>query len=68
MRAGIHRRTGSMAGALCALGLAALLLAGCAGFGAKSTAGGATSSGPVAHVKLELDWTPNTNHTGVYVA
>ncbi len=69
MRAGIHRRTGSMAGALIgALGLAALLLAGCAGFGATSTAGGVSSSGSVAHVKLALDWTPNTNHTGIYVA
>ncbi len=24
--------------------------------------------GPVAHVTLALDWTPNTNHTGIYVA
>ncbi|HEY7975960.1 MAG TPA: ABC transporter substrate-binding protein [Ktedonobacterales bacterium] len=24
--------------------------------------------GPVAHVTLALDWTPNTNHTGVFVA
>ncbi|HKW20494.1 MAG TPA: ABC transporter substrate-binding protein [Ktedonobacterales bacterium] len=44
--------------------LAALpLLAGCIG---QST----TSSydGPMAKVSLALDWTPNTNHTGVYVA
>ena len=44
--------------------LAALpLLAGCIG---QST----TSSydGPVAKVSLALDWTPNTNHTGIYVA
>ena len=27
-----------------------------------------TSSGPLGSVRLALDWTPNTNHTGFYVA
>lgn len=32
-----------------------------------STAGPAYK-GPVVNMKLALDWTPNTNHTGIYVA
>lgn len=42
-----------------------ILLGGC-----DVGAGTTTSSydGAVAHVKLALDWTPNTNHTGIYVA
>lgn len=39
------------------------VLAGCVG---QTTA--KQYSGPVAHVSLALDWTPNTNHTGIYVA
>src|SRR5579859_1782630 len=52
--------------ALIALALP-LVLAACS-FGQKSTTPSANYSGPVAHVKLALDWTPNTNHTGIYVA
>lgn len=40
------------------------LLAACAG----QTTSGQQSSGPTTHVSLALDWTPNTNHTGIYVA
>jgi ABC-type nitrate/sulfonate/bicarbonate transport system substrate-binding protein len=36
-------------------------LAGCAGGSAPGTGGG-------TRVRLALDWTPNTNHTGLYVA
>ncbi|MGO8948529.1 MAG: ABC transporter substrate-binding protein [Ktedonobacterales bacterium] len=43
-----------------------LLLAGCS-FGSQATSP-SSYDGPVAHVKLALDWTPNTNHTGIYVA
>ncbi|HEY1389686.1 MAG TPA: ABC transporter substrate-binding protein [Ktedonobacterales bacterium] len=39
------------------------LLAGCIG---QSTV--SSYDGPVAKVSLALDWTPNTNHTGIYVA
>lgn len=51
----------------CALGLLlALALAGCAG---TSAATGGTGGAPqMATVRLALDWTPNTNHTGIYVA
>jgi ABC-type nitrate/sulfonate/bicarbonate transport system substrate-binding protein len=50
----------------CALALVALpLLAGC-GFADKSSS--QNYAGPTAHVKLALDWTPNTNHTGIYLA
>lgn len=47
----------------------AAALAGCAGQGAKSgsDAGSAAASG-LTPVTFALDWTPNTNHTGVYVA
>jgi ABC-type nitrate/sulfonate/bicarbonate transport system substrate-binding protein len=50
--------------------IVALLLAGCGG---ASTGGGAPTAGPAAggtptRVSVALDWTPNTNHTGVYVA
>lgn len=55
------RRTPLM---LALLLLAALpLLAGCVG-----QASTKSYDGPVAHVTLALDWTPNTNHTGVFVA
>jgi len=54
--------------ALCACAVLAvpLLLSGC-NFAAKTTTS-STYTGPVAHAKLALDWTPNTNHTGIYVA
>ena len=45
---------------LAGLALIPLLLAAC---GSSSTAPGAVTSAALA-----LDWTPNTNHTGVYVA
>ena len=50
---------------LAPLALLTLLVAGCS-FG--KTTSSANYTGPVAHVKLALDWTPNTNHTGIYVA
>ncbi len=42
-----------------------LLLAGCIG---QSTTSSKSYEGTVAKVSLALDWTPNTNHTGIYVA
>ena len=48
-----------------------LILAGC---GPKSTEGGdasddgKTSGGKTSKISVVLDWTPNTNHTGMYVA
>ncbi|WP_433559022.1 ABC transporter substrate-binding protein [Pseudonocardia xinjiangensis] len=42
----------------------AVLLAGCAGTGG---GGGATPAG-LQTIRVALDWTPNTNHTGLYVA
>ncbi|MBE6469895.1 MAG: ABC transporter substrate-binding protein [Coriobacteriaceae bacterium] len=49
----------------------ATALAGCAGTGAQagsSHSAGSTASGGLTPVTFALDWTPNTNHTGVYVA
>jgi ABC-type nitrate/sulfonate/bicarbonate transport system substrate-binding protein len=49
-----------------AAGALALALGACGGGGGGS---GATSpDGAAAEVSLQLDWTPNTNHTGFYVA
>jgi ABC-type nitrate/sulfonate/bicarbonate transport system substrate-binding protein len=56
-----HRHLAALAGAFA---LTAMLLAGC---GSTSTALG-TYKGTPATVRLALDWTPNTNHTGIYVA
>jgi ABC-type nitrate/sulfonate/bicarbonate transport system substrate-binding protein len=49
------------------LGAIALLLAGCAGDPAPAAPGSGAPAAPGA-VRLALDWTPNTNHIGLYVA
>lgn len=36
--------------------------------GAQGSAEGETADKPLQKVKVVLDWTPNTNHTGLYVA
>jgi len=46
--------------------VAVLLLAGCAG--ATPGGRGATPEARPAVVRVALDWTPNTNHTGLFVA
>jgi ABC-type nitrate/sulfonate/bicarbonate transport system substrate-binding protein len=43
---------------------AALVLTACAGTGGSSS----SSSGEATTVRFALDWTPNTNHTGLFVA
>ncbi len=48
------------------LALLPLFVAACTPFGVATSTSSYT--GPVAHVALALDWTPNTNHTGIYVA
>lgn len=64
----IISRRGLVRAGLAGLGLAgATALAGCAGGGAGSGAGSASDSG-LKKVTFALDWTPNTNHTGIYVA
>jgi ABC-type nitrate/sulfonate/bicarbonate transport system substrate-binding protein len=45
----------------------ALVLAGCGGGAADSAAGPAPADGGET-VRVALDWTPNTNHTGLFVA
>lgn len=57
------------------LGLAgAAALTGCAGGNSGAPAGSAGSAGSgkaqsgLTKVTFALDWTPNTNHTGLYVA
>lgn len=48
--------------------LVALLLAfGCGGGDDDDGGGGGGDAGP-ATIKLQLDWTPNTNHIGIYLA
>ncbi len=48
----------------------ALLVAACGGSSSSSSGGGESSSGggETHEVSFQLDWTPNTNHTGLYVA
>ena len=46
----------------------AAALAGCAGGGTHAAGSGAASGSGLTKVTFALDWTPNTNHTGVYVA
>jgi ABC-type nitrate/sulfonate/bicarbonate transport system substrate-binding protein len=47
--------------------IAALVAAACGGSGASGSAEPSSQPTP-ARVRLALDWTPNTNHTGFYVA
>jgi len=58
---GARRR---IARAIAALALVGALAAGC---GSSSSQGANGSSAPAA-VSVALDWVPNTNHTGIYVA
>lgn len=48
----------------------ALLVAACGGGSSSSSSGEESSSGggETKEVSFQLDWTPNTNHTGLYVA
>ncbi|HEU5345883.1 MAG TPA: ABC transporter substrate-binding protein [Ktedonobacterales bacterium] len=67
MSAGLSGRLRDASLALAALLLALpLALAACAPSGA--TSGGSSSGGALTPVTLALDWTPNTNHTGIYAA
>ncbi|MDP4096023.1 ABC transporter substrate-binding protein [Paenibacillus sp. P96] len=55
-------------GAVCTL---LLILTACGGqtpASQGSNTAGSTDSGKLKDVKVVLDWTPNTNHTGLYVA
>lgn len=61
-------RRGFLRAGLAGAGLAgAAALAGCAGK-AGAPAGSASRSNGLKKVTFALDWTPNTNHTGLYVA
>jgi ABC-type nitrate/sulfonate/bicarbonate transport system substrate-binding protein len=45
-----------------------LILAACGGGSDSSSNAAGTSGGETQEVSVQLDWTPNTNHTGFYVA
>ncbi|MCM3706571.1 MULTISPECIES: ABC transporter substrate-binding protein [Cytobacillus] len=47
---------------------AVLLLSGCAGSGQDAKTEGPGSKQELKEVTVVLDWTPNTNHTGLYAA
>ncbi len=61
-------------GAACAALVLAALLAACGGGGGSDSSGSSTAAGGegggggTEDVTLQLDWTPNTNHTGFFVA
>src|SRR5690606_38138985 len=67
----IMRKARRLAAALAVL-LAGAVAAGCAGAGGGDgrtpAEGGKGDAGRLEKVTLVLDWTPNTNHTGLYVA
>jgi ABC-type nitrate/sulfonate/bicarbonate transport system substrate-binding protein len=66
MRLVIIRRRTALALPLALLGALLIgLLAGCGGTTTSTTGGNAPRLTPV---RLALDWTPNTNHTGIYAA
>lgn len=52
---------GRLCGAILTLAVLALGMAAC-------DSSGSGSSGPSASVSVALDWVPNTNHSGIYVA
>ncbi len=54
-----------IAGAIAALAVIGAVVAGC---GSSSSARTGTSATAPATVSVALDWVPNTNHTGIYVA
>ena len=54
--------------AFAASALALSLLSACAGAAPAATAAPARPAGEKTPITFVLDWTPNTNHTGVYVA
>lgn len=67
----IHLRPPQLRRVAAALLLAALaaVLAACGGSSSSSSGGESSSGGSETHeVSFQLDWTPNTNHTGLYVA
>ena len=64
-QANFGRLRGASVALACLLAALPLALAACAPSGATS---GGSSSGTLTPVTLALDWTPNTNHTGIYVA
>lgn len=47
---------------------AALSLSGCSGQENNSSTAENSGSEELTKVSIVLDWTPNTNHTGLYVA
>lgn len=68
-RRALSRRRFVRAGLTGVAALGAAALAGCGGQGASAgSAGSAASASGLKKITFALDWTPNTNHTGVYVA
>ncbi|MCK9860558.1 ABC transporter substrate-binding protein [Paenibacillus sp. ATY16] len=67
MRSGAKRRFAIVAAMLAVV----VLLAACGSNNNKNTGNESAGNGadkPLTKVKVVLDWTPNTNHTGLYVA
>lgn len=62
-RIGLRRRVVAIVAALAVTGLVGIA-AGCGGTGSSTS----PTAAPPATVTVALDWVPNTNHTGIYVA
>lgn len=68
-RRAVSRRALLRRGAAAASLLGAAALAGCGGTSAPAgSASGSAGASGLKKITFALDWTPNTNHTGVYVA
>lgn len=57
----------TVAGVLAATLICCLCITGCGGSGSESGSGSG-AKGDKTKITFVLDWTPNTNHTGVYIA
>ncbi|MPY94514.1 MAG: myristoyl transferase, partial [Acidimicrobiia bacterium] len=62
-----RRRTRPLLSGLVTL-VALLVAAACGGDDGEGGAAGGTNAAPARRVTVVLDWTPNTNHSGVYLA
>jgi ABC-type nitrate/sulfonate/bicarbonate transport system substrate-binding protein len=62
------RRSASRTALTVALALASAAVGAASCSSSASSSGPSAAGGPLTTVTLALDWTPNTNHTGIFVA
>ncbi|CAN5330917.1 ABC transporter substrate-binding protein [soil metagenome] len=62
------RNTKRLATGAALLTVAAVMLTGCASGGTTASSSGTAAASEPTTIRFALDWTPNTNHTGLYEA